>query len=665
MSEAALSEPLRPPPLSLYPEKPESKANMLDALLATVTAPIVVRAAGQRAQKLAGIVGNVEAEGVAFAGLDDAGLRAAAREVAIELRRTSLEDDAVIARSFALVRELADRLLGERHYPVQLMGGFALLKGMLAEMATGEGKTLTATLAAATAALGGLPTHVVTVNDYLAKRDAELMAPLYAALGLTTGVIVSGMSLPARQKAYAADITYCTNKELAFDYLRDRMVIGQNGSNLRLRLSPLRGDGNTMRELRLRGLGFAIVDEADSVLVDEARTPLIISSTAESELDQATLSVALDIGRVLVGDRDYRLITSERRAVLTPQGRDRVAEMTAGRDGVWKSAVVREELARQAVTALHLFHAGDHYIVAEGKVQIVDEYTGRLMPDRFWGEGLHQMVELKEGCEISGRRLTIARMTYQRLFRRYRRLSGMSGTVRQVADEMWTVYRLPVVRIPTNRPIQRIHMPERVLPNDEEKWRAVVARTAELHAKGTPVLIGTRSVASSEEASARLTAAGLEHVVLNAAQNKTEADIVSRAGMRGAITVATNMAGRGTDIKLAPGVADLGGLHVIMAEQCDSRRVDDQLAGRAGRQGEPGAFQAILSLDDSLLDLDRRGLLRQAARLALATRGESGGAFVLRLAQRNVERMHSRMRRELLVSDGKLHQTLAFSGKSE
>lgn len=664
MSEARTSGGLALPPRQLYPERREVKTGLLEDMAASISAPFIVRSAGRRAKRLGRIVSLAEAASGDLADLDDEALRAAVRDVAIALRHTQAKDAAVIGRSFAVIREMSGRILGRRHYPVQMMGAFALLNGMLAEMATGEGKTLTATLAAGTAALAGMPTHVVTVNDYLAKRDAEEMEPLYAALGLSVGVIVGGMSAGDRRAAYGCDITYCTNKELAFDYLRDRIVLGQSSGNLRLKLEGLAGEDRT-QGLRLRGLSFAIVDEADSVLVDEARTPLLISATAESELDEATLARALQLGRDLVPDRDYRLITDERRAVLTPEGREHVESLSESWSGVWKSVVMREELARQAITALFLFTQGEHYLVRDDKVQIIDEHTGRLMPDRFWGEGLHQMVELKEGCALSGRRLTIARMTYQRLFRRYRLLSGMSGTVREVSDEMWTVYRLPVVRIPTNRPSQRLRLVDRVLPTEEAKWTTLIERVSELHGRGLPVLIGTRSVASSERASSRLTEAGLPHVVLNAAQDKVEAEIVASAGARGRIMVATNMAGRGTDIKLAPGVAALGGLQVIMAERFDSSRVDGQLAGRAGRQGEPGSFQAILSMDDPLLDIDRSGLLRRLGRPAMALFGERAGRFILRFAQWSTERLHSRMRRDLLAADRKLLLTLAFSGKSE
>jgi preprotein translocase subunit SecA len=355
----------------------------------------------------------------------------------------------------------------------------------------------------------------------------------------------------------------------------------------------------------------------------------------------------------------------ERRIYLTAHGQTRVEAFAEELTGHWRSVVTREELARQALAALHLFQKGEQYVVADGKVQIVDEYTGRIMPDRFWSDGLHQMVEYKEGCALSARRGTIARITYQRFFRRYRRLAGMSGTLRPVASELWRVYRLPVVAIPTAKPVRRIHLPDVVVATDKEKWRLIVAKVARLHERGVPVLIGTRSVASSERASAELLAADLPHTVLNASQDRREAEIVAQAGERGRITIATNMAGRGTDIHLGEDVSELGGLHVIMTERHDARRIDLQLAGRSGRQGEPGCFEAFLSLEDPLMDTDSGVALSHLAKVASGSLGEWVGRAVSSYAQRRAERLHARMRADLLRSDQWQMKTLAFSGKSE
>jgi preprotein translocase subunit SecA len=665
MSSAVAGAVAAPRALRLYPERVEPPSQPLDFLTEIVGAEIAAHASGRHARALSRIVPLVEEHAEAFRSLALDDFAPAVREVTLALRRAPDLPDREVARAFALIRELSERVLGKRHFGVQMMGAFAMLKGMLAEMATGEGKTLTATLTAGTAALAGLPVHVVTVNDYLARRDAEQMGPLYRRLGLTVGVVLQGQSAAERRAAYACDITYCTNKELAFDYLRDRIVLGQADGDLTLRLEAMHSEVPRAQSLRLRGLHFAIVDEADSVLIDEARTPLIISGLVESSFEAETIAAALDLAGRLTPGEDYFISLEERRVFLTASGQARIASFGTARGGTWRSVVAREELARQALSALHLFRRGEQYVVSDGKVQIVDEYTGRIMPDRLWSDGLHQMIEHKEGCALSARRATIARITYQRFFRRYRRLSGMSGTIRPVARELWRVYRLPVATIPTHRPLQRRHLPDQVVATDDEKWRAILARVSELHEIGVPVLIGTRSVAASERAGAALTTAGLPHTVLNATQDKQEADIIALAGERGRITVATNMAGRGTDIHVDRSALTLGGLHVIMTERHDARRIDDQLAGRSGRQGEPGCFQAILSLEDPLMDFDVGPILSRLAAPAIRRWGPSVGRILLRMAQRRAEWLHARMRADLLHSDRSQSKTLAFSGRPE
>lgn len=649
----------------IYMEKPERRENALDELAVSAQASFVAAAARRRAQRLNKILPLVESHAEEFRALATEDFRGAVREVATALRREADFSDETTARSLALIREMADRILGMRHFDVQIVGAFAMIKGMLAEMATGEGKTLTATLVAGTMGLAGIPVHVVTVNDYLVQRDAEMMRPLYAQLGLSVGIVVAGQSPQVRRAAYACDITYCTNKELAFDYLRDRMLLGQSAGDLTLKMEALSGSSPRTRELRLRGLHFALVDEADSVLVDEARTPLIISGAAASEISGDAIARALELAATLEGGTDYVLVLEERRVFLTAAGQARVAAFAEGLGPPWRSVITRDELTRQALSAIHLFRKGEQYVVSEGKVQIVDEYTGRIMPDRFWSDGLHQMVEHKEGCTHSDRRTTIARITYQRFFRRYRRLAGMSGTLQPVARELWRIYRMPVVTIPTAKPIRRIHAPDVVVATDEEKWKLIIARVASLHALGVPILLGTRSVASSERASAELQAAGLPHTVLNAEQNKREAEIVADAGQRGRITVATNMAGRGTDIRLGEGMDELGGLHVIMTERHDARRIDLQLAGRSGRQGQSGYFESILSLEDPLLDNLAGMVLSHLSKYVGGSIGDWIGRAASRYAQRHAERLHARMRFDLLRSDQWQMKTLAISGKQE
>jgi preprotein translocase subunit SecA len=653
------------PAQRIYAERPERREPGVEAIAAAAQAELVSATARWRARRLNRILPLVELHAEEFRALALEDCRAVVREIATALRRETDFPDQITGRAFALIRELSDRILGKRHFDVQILGAFAMIKGMLAEMATGEGKTLTATLVAGTAGLAGIPIHVITVNDYLVQRDAELMRPLYAALGLSVGVVIAGQTAEERRAAYACDITYCTNKELAFDYLRDRMVLGQSGGELTLKAEALSSTSPRSRQLRLRGLHFALIDEADSVLIDEARTPLIISGTAESEISADAVAHALELAATLQAGADYVLSTEERRVFLTEQGQQRVAAFAEGRAAPWRSVITREELARQALAAIHLFRKGEQYVIANDKVQIVDEYTGRIMPDRFWSDGLHQMVEHKEGCAQSQRRTTIARITYQRFFRRYRRLGGMSGTIQPVARELWRVYRLPVVSIPTAKPVRRIHKPDVVVATDEAKWKLIVARVATLHERGVPVLIGTRSVLASERASAELQAAGLRHTVLNAAQDRHEAEVVAQAGQRGRITVATNMAGRGTDIHLGEGMNELGGLHVIMTERHDAERIDLQLAGRSGRQGQLGSFEAILSLEDPLLNFPSAVALSRLANAATGSVADRIRGAVLRYAQRRAERIHARMRMDLLRSDQWQTKTLAISGKSE
>ena len=673
MSELALA-PVPPlaavPPLALprqrvYAEAADRRETALDRAAVAAQSRVVAAAAARRLRKLERIVPLVESHAADFRALDGNCVPAAVREVAIALRRSPDLADAAVARAFALIRELADRVLGQRHFDVQLVGAFAMVNGMLAEMATGEGKTLTATLVAGTAGLAGIPTHVVTVNDYLARRDAEWMGPVYRSLGLSVGVVVGGQNTAERQAAYACDITYCTNKELAFDYLRDRMVLGQTPGDLPLKIEMLHSRSPRVRQLRLRGLHFALVDEADSVLIDEARTPLIISGETDAALDADTVAQALALAAGLAPGADFMIASEERRVYLTEAGQEQITAFAQDRAGHWRSIVSREELARQALAALHLFKRGEHYVVVDDKVQIVDEYTGRIMPDRSWSDGLHQMIEHKEGCPLSERRTTIARITYQRFFRRYRRLAGMSGTSKPVAAELWRVYRLAVATIPTAKPVRRVHRPDVIVGTEDEKWRLIRARVAELHRHGIPVLIGTRTVASSERASAALRAEQLPHRVLNATQDQREAEIVAEAGQRGQITVATNMAGRGTDVHLGAGVAELGGLYVIMSERHDARRIDLQLAGRAGRQGEPGSFEAILSLEDGLMDTEAGIALSGIAKLAARFVGDWAARAASNYAQRRAERLHARMRADLLRSDQWQMKTLAISGRLE
>lgn len=608
----------------------------------------------------------VAAEGEQYVRMDDADLKANAQALRGLLIRHGFRQD-VVATAFALIREAAKRTIGQRHFDVQLLGGWVLLTGRVAEMDTGEGKTLTATLPAGTAALAGLPVHIVTVNDYLAIRDAEAMEPVYAALGLTVGVVKQGMDADARRSAYACDVTYCTNKELVFDYLKDRLVVGQMPSQTHLQLERLQNP-QTPQRLLLRGLHYAIVDEADSVLVDEARTPLIIAQRGNEAMEQAVYEQALRLAGGLVKGEEFVVDEAERRVRLTPKGELRLQELAEPCGGLWKGRKRRESLVEQALTAQHLFHREQHYLVQEDAVRIIDEYTGRVMPDRNWERGLHQMIEVKEGCPLGQRQETLARISYQRFFRRYLRLAGMTGTAREVAGELWSVYRLGVVRIPTNRPVQRTRIPDQIHATAAAKWDAVVRAVTESRERGRSVLVGTRTVAASDHLSRLLTQHGVPHRVLNARQDGEEAAIIAEAGEPGRMTVATNMAGRGTDVRLGPGVAKAGGLHVIATERHDARRIDRQLFGRCGRQGDPGTYQAILSLEDELIMAQTGSFLRWLSRSVPAF---GGGALVcigrvlFWWTQHRAERTHARMRVAVLKMDEHLNTALAFAGRPE
>ena len=629
----------------------------------------LVRATGTRQRRARTLVAGVNAFTAEIASLDDAQLRAQARALRPVLRRDGFAL-APVARVFAIVREAASRVLNKRHYDTQLMAGWWLLEGSLLEMATGEGKTFAATLPAITAALAGLPVHVITVNDYLADRDAETMAPLYRFFGLSVNAVVHGLTNAQRRAAYAGDVTYASNKELAFDYLRDRAALGDRASPLHLAVEALREGRSRAGSIVLRGLVFGIVDEADSVFIDEARTPLILSAFGDSSAQRAPSEAALQIAAQLGAGTHFGVEAAHRRIRLTDAGRDAIDELAdfSGDDSPFASQREAAESVEQALAALHLYARDQHYVVVEGKVQIVDEATGRAMPDRAWERGLHQMIEAKEGLELTGTRETLARITYQRLFRRYLRLAGMTGTATEVAAEIGRTYGLSVVRVPLNRPSRRGGGQAQCFAAAPAKWQAVVDAVERVAVRDKrPVLVGTRTVKASEDLSAMLAERGIEHVVLNAKQDSDEAAIIARAGEAGQVTVATNMAGRGTDIVLGAGVAECGGLHVMLTEYHDSRRIDRQLFGRSARQGDPGSGEAIVALDDELF-------VTQAPRLVrwLAGRSVSGHAvgplalaLLRRVAQAAAEARNRQAREANLKQDRRFAQVLAFAGRGE
>lgn len=657
-----------PTPIS-YAERPEAEDTKFDQFGQRIIARFVAARAKSRADKLRPILRYTRRHDRRFKAMTDGELQLAARDMRRRLKARLRGHDLpprLVGWAFSLIREASVRTLGMRHYDVQVLGAWAMLQGQIAEMRTGEGKTLCATLAVATAAMSGRPVHVMTVNDYLAKRDADEMTPLYAFLGLITTCVLEDQQDDERRELYQADIVYGTNKTFAFDYLRDRQVLRYRPNNLRRKLEYLTHDPASA-ELRMRGLHFALVDEADSVLIDEARTPLIISGqvNAEAGFDTNLFYQAMEVAGTMKEGVHFEIPKDQKRIELTDIGLDRLDSHSDRLGGSFAVSVIRDFAISQALSALHLFHLGEAYIIRDDKVQIVDENTGRTMPDRTWSDGLHQMMEIKEGLEPSPPRETLARITYQRFFRRYGRLSGMTGTATDAAWELWSVYRLPVTKIPTNKKDIRKFARDRVYRTAAAKWDAIAKRTARLHQKGIPVLIGTRSVSASDEASKRLTAAGIDHQVLSAAQDADEAAIVKLAGQTGAVTVATNMAGRGTDIKLAKGVPEAGGLHVILSERHDSRRVDRQLEGRCGRQGQPGLCEAYLSLEDELMRGDAARTLRRRAAFISRLLGPRAAGRYLRKRQKHVEGLHAQIRRDLLDADRNLNKLLALSGELE
>ncbi|MFV1950697.1 MAG: preprotein translocase subunit SecA [Nitrospinota bacterium] len=493
-------------------------------------------------------------------------------------RGATIED--VLCEAFAVVREVARRTLDMRHFDVQLMGGVVLHEGKIAEMSTGEGKTLVATLPVYLNSLTGKGVHVVTVNDYLAGRDSEWMGKIYRFLGLTVGIIQHGMGDIERQEAYRVDVTYGTNNEFGFDYLRDNMKF-------------------SIENYVQKELNYAIVDEVDSILIDEARTPLIISGPSEESTDKY-----YKINRIIPGlkkDKDYQLEEKTRTVALTEEGVARVEKLLSTNNLYDPSNMEILHHVNQALKAYALFKRDVDYVVKDGEVIIVDEFTGRMMPGRRYSEGLHQALEAKESVNIESENQTLASITFQNYFRLYNKLAGMTGTADTEAAEFNNIYKLEVVVIPPNRQLIRNSYPDVIYRTEREKFNAVVNEIEELHKKGRPVLVGTISIENSEKLGRMLKKKGIRHHVLNAKYHEKEADIIADAGQRVAVTIATNMAGRGTDIVLGQGIAEIGGLHILGTERHESRRIDNQLRGRSGRQGDPGSSRFYLSLEDDLL----------------------------------------------------------------
>jgi preprotein translocase subunit SecA len=570
--------------------------------------------------------------------------------------------DNMLPEAYSLVREAGRRTLGMEHYPVQLLGGVAIHHGSIAVMQTGEGKTLTATLPMYLAAIEGKGAHLATANDYLAARDAELMRPIYEALGLSVGVVQSETPRPDRQAAYRADITYSTAKEIGFDFLRDRLLKRRIEGGARCKMAALTGeeqDDGSSRPVQ-RELNFALVDEADSILIDEARTPLIVSS-APGEIalaEEALYRWASEVASQFSETTDFNIDDESGQLQLLSAGRKLVRKL---RKPLLLNKVPMIDLYEQVEQALFVnsnYIRDRQYVVRDGEVVIVDEFTGRLAEGRKWRSGIHQAIEAREGLDVSVDSGESARITLQDLFLRYHRLAGMTGTAANSAAELRKIYKVRVVNVPTNRPPRRKRWPDLVFGMESKKWEAVADEIAKVHAEGRPLLIGTRSIDKSELLSKILDSRGIAHEVLNARHLAHEARIVAEAGQPGRVTVATNMAGRGTDIQLPEEALKLGGLHVICTELHESSRIDRQLIGRCGRQGDPGTFRQFMSLEDEILEtgLSPAAHQRLLKQRELPSPAMARHASLFRRSQAKIERDHFQSRKMLLHREQLRHE---------
>lgn len=581
-------------------------------------------------------------------------------------RRAGRAAEHAVIPALAAIREGAHRTMGMRPFIVQLMGALGLHRGYLIEMATGEGKTLTAGLAAVLAGWSHQPCHIITVNDYLVQRDTEWLTPLYHMCGVRVGFVVGETPHEKRRHAYDCDVTYTTSKEVVADFLRDSLQMGAlRDPTRRLIRRLLNNPSDRPENLVLRGLHTAIVDEADSVLIDEAVTPLIISTPRKNEALRNVVTIAQEIVSNLKQPADYTVNARYREIEITESGHERIRNGCSALPGLWQGNLRRNELIKQALIAREFYLRDKQYVVEDGKILIVDESTGRRMPQRTWRQGIHQAVEAKEGIEVTDPTEVVARLSFQRFFRFYTRLSGMTGTAREASDEFWSIYKLPVVAIPPNRPCIRKQLPDQIFARAADKWDAIVAEIERVHATRQPILVGTRNVAASEDLAHRLRQRGLQVTVLNAIRHQDEAVIIAAAGHAGRITIATNMAGRGTDIRLDKGVAELGGLRVIATERHDSGRVDRQLFGRSARQGEPGAAHGFISLEDELFQRFLPSIVRTKVQQALASNLPSARALAigaLRLAQHTAQKSAYKQRATVLRLDDWMQEALSFAG---
>ena len=630
----------------------------VDSAMTWIAARLSVIATDLRSRKARRIGVAAAARSISFARLSTDELADARKSAVVALRSGGLSDTHTV-EALAIAGEYTRRILQLEPFPQQLACAGALTRGYVAEMDTGEGKTIAAFLAAAVFGLAGRCVHVVTSNDYLANRDAEQVRPVLEALGLTVGVVTGAIPVSPRRAAYAADVVYISSKEVCFDYLRDGLahtfITGK--SSLATKLGRLLGAAARDDALPLqRALDVAIIDEIDSVLIDEATTPLLISANANGDISEATARQALDMAAGLDLGIDFIVDPHGLMPALTPRGERRLAKQMAALTGPWRVRLIRDELLRAAVAAIHTLKRDHHYLVRDGKIILIDQQNGRTMPDRHLNQSLSLMVEVKEGCVMSGERKSLASISFQRFFRNYSTICGLSGTVREVAEELHAVYGLGMTKVKRRLPLRRGSARPRIFADRTQLWISAAQMAEQLRAGGQPVLVAVRSVKEAQRASAALLARGVRHRVLSAAQDEAEAEIVAGAGARATVTVVTNMAGRGTDIRLGAGVAELGGLVVLMCERNEVRRVDRQLMGRCARQGDPGLVAEFVSQQDAILQL-----LGPLWNTLVSVWPSLTGLAILR-AQRLSERRSRQGRLQLLRRDKQLAKIMAFAG---
>ena len=670
MSDVALN-PSPVPSRLLYPQAEEQPEGRLERIAHDCWGFVVRGTERLHQNRYARIVPLTEAAARGLGGLNEDALATYRHDLGVALRRSAAVigrfRDGLVGEVFALVCKAAKQSLDLSPTDDQLMGGAAVLAGNVVEMEAGEGKTLTATLAACVAALTGMPTHVVCANDDLARRDGERMAPLYQALGLSVGIIGPGDDNAARRQAYRCSVTYGTSAEFVFDHLRDRMVLGAKSGDIHLKLDRLYGEAGRTGKLLMRGLGFAVIDDADTVLLDQACAPQSISGTGDSGNEEQIAHRAFAVADALEADTHFQVFKDNTRIEITDHGKAQIQNLIDQDDALRTGPAIRVDTVREALMARHLFFRDEHYILRDGRILILDEQTGRPAANRQWMGGLQQLIEVKEGCEPSDRRVILARMSYQRYFQRYMRFGGLSDTAREAAAELWTTYRLLVVAIPAGRDKHRLRYANQVFATASERLQAIMERAVEIAVQGRPVFIAAPTVEAANAITECLTKQGVTHNDLAAAQPDEVAGIFADAGQPGVITVSANMAGVGVGIVPAPDSARRGGLHVIIAEPHDSRRADRWLAQRCGRGGAAGSHELFLSLEDPMVT-ETGGFAVDLASWLFPFAPDVGrwvALYAVRGAQRKIERKHARMRWDLLMYDRETSKLLAFSGRNE